>query len=461
LIAATLLSRGYTTAAGSVRTSRFIGLLLVWAAVINVMAVLLFDGLLRRALRLHPPAIVLDLVVAAAYIVLAIALLSAVGVNLTGIVATSAVVTAVIAFSLQDTLGNIMGGVAVQTDRSIHIGDWIRIGDVEGRVTQIRWRHTSIETRAWDTVLLPNTVLTKSQVTVLGRRTDQPQQRRQAVAFNVDYRYSPTLVIDTIESALRGESLPNVATTPPPQCIMIDFKDSYGAYLARYWLTDMNRSDATDSVVRSRIYAALRRANIDPSIPAQHVFVTQDETTRKDRKETEETTRRIDALRRVDLFDALTDDERRELAGRLGVAPFVRGEMMVRQGASGDWMYLLVRGSAEVRVTSDDGRATTTLATLNPGDFFGEMALIVGGERAASVVAMSDCTCYRLDKRDFQDILSRRPAIAEQIAQTLAKRRTELEAAREGLNEQAKRDRQRDSERDLLARIRRFFDVPA
>jgi CRP-like cAMP-binding protein len=399
--------------------------------------------------------------VAVAWIVVAISLLGAVGVNLTGIVATSAVVTAVIAFSLQDTLGNIMGGVAVQMDRSLHIGDWIRVGEIEGRVTQIRWRHTAIETRAWDTVLIPNTQLTKTNVTVLGRRTDEPVQRRQAVPFNVDFRYSPTHVIDVVEAALRGQTLPGVASRPQPNCIMIDFKDSYGTYAARYWLTDMNIADVTDSLIRSRVYAALRRAGIDPSIPAQHVFLTRDEQSRRGRKEGEELRRRVDALARVDLFDAMTDEERREIAGRLRVVPYLRGETIMQQGTRGDWLYVLQRGSAEVRVASDDGRASTTLATLHAGDFFGEMALMLDGQRSASVVALTDCACYRLDKHDFMEIVRQRPVIAEEMARTLAKRRTELEAAKEGLNEQARRERQTSTERDLLARIRRFFDAGA
>src|SRR6185503_8258542 len=142
-------------------------------------------------------------------------------------------------------------------------------------------------TRNWDTVLIPNTAITKSQVTVLGRRAGQPHQRRQAVAFNVDFRHSPTEVIDVVEAALRGETLAGVASAPQPQCIMQEYRDSYGAYAARYWLTDMGSSDVTDSLVRSRVYGALRRAGIDPSIPAQHVFLTRDEASRRDRKEGE------------------------------------------------------------------------------------------------------------------------------------------------------------------------------
>jgi CRP-like cAMP-binding protein len=87
------------------------------------------------------------------------------------------------------------------------------------------------------------------------------------------------------------------------------------------------------------------------------------------------------------------------------------------------------------------------------------MALMLDGQRSASVVALADCACYRLDKHDFMEIVQRRPGIAEEIARTLATRRTELAAAKEGLNEQAKRDRQQRTEVDLLARIRRFFDA--
>src|SRR6266700_3102229 len=130
LTAAALLVDGLSSDSPSYHWVRFIGLLLLTVAVINVAAVLLFDVILT-AIRLRPPDIVRDLLIAVAYIAATISLLSLIGVNLTGIVATSAVVTAVIGFSLQDTLGNIMGGMAVQLDQSIRIGDWIKLGESE------------------------------------------------------------------------------------------------------------------------------------------------------------------------------------------------------------------------------------------------------------------------------------------------------------------------------------------
>ncbi|HYY42346.1 MAG TPA: mechanosensitive ion channel domain-containing protein, partial [Pyrinomonadaceae bacterium] len=127
-------------------------------AIINVASVLVFEVLLA-VVRLRPPRILRDLLLAATYIVVGIALLSQSGVNLSGIIVTSTVITAAVAFSLQDTLGNVMGGLALQMERTITVGDWIRVGTDEGQVKEIRWRQTSIETRNWDTIVIPNSVL--------------------------------------------------------------------------------------------------------------------------------------------------------------------------------------------------------------------------------------------------------------------------------------------------------------
>lgn len=290
-------------------------------AIINVASVLVFD-LLLDGLRLKPPRIMRDLLIALSYIIVAFMLLSRSGFDLTGIVATSAVITAIIGFSLQDTLGNIMGGMALQMERTIGVGDWVRMPDKqEGRVTEIRWRQTSIETRDWDTVVIPNSILMKGQVTVLGRRIGMPRQRRRWVYFNVDFRYAPTDVIDTVKQALNAEPIPNVAHQPAPDCIVVDFKDSYAHYAVRYWLTDMAVDEPTDSTVRSRIHAALRRAGMPLSIPAQSVFITEEGELRRERKRGEEIMKRVEALRCVDLFNPLTDEERRELAGKLGDVP--------------------------------------------------------------------------------------------------------------------------------------------
>lgn len=432
-------------------------LLLVCLALINVGGVLVFDVALAAA-RLRPPRIMRDLLIALAYVVTGIALLAEAGFNPTGIIATSALLTAVIGLSFQDTLGNTMGGLALQLERSVSVGDWVKIDQQEGRIVDIRWRHTSIETRNWDTILIPNSVLMKSQVTVLGRRGGSATPHRQWVYFNVDFRYAPTEVADAVVTALLAEPIENVAADPRPQCIVVDFHDSYARYAVRYWLTDLAQTDPTDSVVRARVYFALRRAGIPLSIPARTLFLTEDDEGRRERKSREEAERRAEALVRVELFRTLTDAERLELAARLKDAPFTRGEAMTRQGAEAHWLYIIRSGEADVRFTGEDG-LTCKVASLGAGDFFGEMGLMTGAPRTATVFARTDVDCYRLDKESFKDILNRRPEIAEDISHILARRRAQLDAVREGLSEEATRQRMKNHQGDLLRRIRNFFSL--
>src|SRR6185436_9461244 len=141
------------------------------------------------------PRILQDVLVASSALVAVFMLASRAGLNLSGLIATSAVLTAVIGLAFQDTLGNLVGGLAIQLDDSVRLDDWIKVGDIVGRVSEIRWRYTAIETRNWETVVLPNSVLVKNQVMVLGRRKGEPVQLRRWIYFNVDFRYPPSEVL--------------------------------------------------------------------------------------------------------------------------------------------------------------------------------------------------------------------------------------------------------------------------
>jgi len=451
---AIMLSVGTAPETITFRSVKWISLLAESIAIINLASVFLFDIALN-SIKAKPPRILRDLLIATAYLVIAFILLSRSGFDLTGIVATSAVITAVIGFSLADTLGNIMGGMALQMEHTINVGDWVRIEQVEGRVKEIRWRQTSIETRDWDTIVFPNSVLMRGRVTLLGHRTGEPRQHRQWVYFNVDFRYAPSDVIQAVDAALNAEPIPRVAQTPAPHCLVIDFKESYSAFAVRYWLTDLSQTDPTDSLVRSRIYSALRRADIPLSIPARSLFVTEETEKRRERKLGLEVRKRVEALKRVELFHELTAEELRELATRLKVAPFVRGEVLTKQGAEAHWLYIIIKGTAEVHVTVDGH--TENVGSLSEGEFFGEMGMMTGERRTATVAALSDMVCYRLDKSALQDIISHRPEIAEDISHVLARRRVELEAVLEELNEESKRLRMGHTQSALLDRIREFF----
>ena len=99
----------------------------------------------------------------------------------------------------------MLGGIALQLDDSIHVGDWLQLpSGQQGKVKAIRWRHTVVETRNWDTVIVPNSALLNDNIVILGEREDQPTQHRMWVYFNVDFRYSPEEVINVVEDALQS-----------------------------------------------------------------------------------------------------------------------------------------------------------------------------------------------------------------------------------------------------------------
>jgi CRP-like cAMP-binding protein len=338
-------------------------------------------------------------------------------------------------------------------ERTIRIGDWIRIDDLEGRVKEIRWRQTSIETRNWDTVVIPNSQLMKGKVTLLGRRSAAPVQHRQWVYFAVDLGRSPTKVIETVETALRAEPIPCVAAAPEIQCIVTEYKSGDAIYAVRYWLTDLSQPDPTDSLIRTRVYAALRRADIPLSVPTQSILL--DSQSPHERRQTEDMEHRIEALSKVELFSPLTADEKRELASAMINAPFVKDEALTRQGAEAHWLYIIRKGEVKVRVAVEGVNQDVT--SLGPGDYFGEMGMMTGQPRASSVIAKTDVKCYRLGKEAFQAILQRRPELVEDLSRTLARRRVELEAVREEASEEALRERVQKTQGAVLRRIREFF----
>ncbi len=436
---------------------------LLFARVLGVLLVgiLVFDVALFR-LRIDVVDIARDLVMGIGYTFAVGFTLHHAGLQVSSILASGAVVTIVLGLSLQATLGNAIGGLALQADGSIREGDWIRLGDgTEGRVVSVRWRHTVVETRNWDTVVVPNAKLLAESFTILGKRTGQPLLHRMWVYFDVDYRTSPEKVIETVDHALRAAPIPGVAEDPPPNCVCLSLgKEGHASvarYGARYYLNDLFLDDPTNSRVNARIFAALRRAAIPLAVPASTVFVTEDKEKRRLRKAEEELARRRVMLAGLPLFAALTEREREDLLPKLHPAPFATGEVITRQGATAHWLYILAEGEAEVAVLHDG--ADSAIARLHAPDLFGEAGLLTGEPRNATVTAASPVLCLRLDKEDFRATLTARPEIATEFSRVLTERKLSRSSREAGLDADGKHPTH-DAERSLtLARIQRFFGL--
>ncbi len=450
-------------------------------------------GILLPAVGVELPMIVSDLIVGAGYVVVTFVILSHHGVDPTGALVSGAVVSAVLAISLQSTLGNVVGGVALQLDGSVREGDWIQLENgKQGRVRSVRWRHTVIETRDWSTIIVPNAQLLANTITILGKRDGRAVPQRMWVWFNVDYRFAPGRVIQAVTEALHAAPIENVADDPRPSVVCMDFthdgRESVATYAVRYWIQDLATDDPTSSRVRARIYAALQRAQIPLAVPAHTAFVELKDEARTARRLDRRLDERFAALKTVHLFHALTDDELRTLAAGMSHVMYTTGEILTRQGAIAHWLYVMTSGAVDIRVTVDPtggsaprpaggavGVPTPRLAALDPAgpggvpeqsvvvahstapDFFGEMGLMTGEPRSADVIATCEVDCFRLGKDTFKTVLLGRPEIVTELSSKLASRRVELIAAREGLDASSKQQREASERERILRGIKAFF----
>jgi hypothetical protein len=270
------------------------------------------------------------------------------------------------------------------------------------------------------------------------------------VNLRVHFRYPPARVRDVVVEAVRAQ--PFVREDPAPDCVLMDFKDDACTYACRYWMDDFQRDDSMDSAVRTAIWYALHRAGMEIPFPSMNINVTEMNEDREQRKQDEDYARRVDALSRVDVFRALDAEKIDRLARRLRLAPFGPGEVILREGDPGDSLYVLQSGEVAVRVNILGQARDVT--TLKAGQFFGEMSLMTGESRSATIVAKTDVECYIVSKDAFQEILEQKPELAATISEILVQR----EAALGGLEDVSGPIRVGEPQQ-LLPRIAAFFGI--
>ncbi|MDK2124424.1 mechanosensitive ion channel family protein [Parachitinimonas caeni] len=410
--------------------------------------------LLLPAIGVRVPQILEDVIVSVGYLAWGLVRLRYAGLDLSQIVTTSTIITAVLAFSMQDTLGNVLSGIALQLDSSIELGQWVKVGDISGRVVQIGWRSTQIETRNGETAVVPNAWLMKNTFSVIGKQLGELKVWRRWVYFEVDWECPPQHVMDAATQGVRDARIEFVATEPAPQAVLMELSNGVARYALRYWLTNPQVDDPTDSQVRAHVVASLLRHGFALSIHSHNVLMTKDNDKTMAAKLAKDLQARIKALSEMDLLAAASEAERTKIAEQLNFAPFETGDIITRQGAIAHWLYILTVG--EVEVWKDFGTADAQmLGRLTASSFFGEMGLMTGAPRSATVVAVSYCECYKLDKAVFQQALHQRPELAEAISQVLA---TRLEANRNKVNNSSVAPIT-PHHTELLARMKHFFGL--
>lgn len=401
-------------------------------------------------LGLRPPRILEELLILLAYAAWVLLRLSAGGLDLGSLVASTAVITAILAFAMQDTLGNILSGLALQLDHSIHIGDWLLVDDVSGQVIQVQWRHTAVRTLYGELVLIPNSQLMKSRVILTGGPS--VPQRLRTVKFYCGFNTPPGAIIAEIQRTLAAADMPGIANDPAPVCMITEFCNGVPEYAVRYWLTDPSSPGASDSLIRQHLHAIFSRRGWRMAAPAYDLSIGSGPRPSADAA-AQEMSRRMGVLDTLPLFNLLTPEEREQLAAGLEATPYVAGSLITRQHDQGDCLFILVEGQVDVWLENNGRRSS--LAILEPVEIMGEMSLLTGEPRSATLTARSDVECYVLGKESFQRTLQNRPELADAFASLLAARSQQ----RTELHEKMQQVPQAQKQAAILTRMRNLFGL--
>lgn len=431
----------------------FLELLTLLLSIGRSCFILAFDVVLGRRLHQPLPAIIRDILQGVVYAGVTVVTLRAVGVDTGSLLTTSALLTAVVGLSLQDTLGNVFAGLAIQAQRPFDIGDWIQLNDggpIVGRVVEINWRATRVITRDDVELIVPNASLAKAPIANYSKPTSLV---RRNLYFQGPYGVPPGQVMAAIAEGLHD--LPHVEADPAPNALVASFDDSGIRYWVRYYTRDFQRCEVTDAEVRARIWYALDRHGISIPFPIRTVRMDMVDPA-QERARGYET--RSAALAAVDLFKALPEAALTQLASASEIRRFTAGELILRQGERGDELFVIERGDVSILYTAPREARPTVLAELTRGDFFGEMGLMTGEERTASVRADTECELVVVNKDAFAPVLDHHPELAEQISRLLVARQDKLADHLESLPP-SRRAEAEDRSSQLLGKIRDFFSL--
>jgi small-conductance mechanosensitive channel/CRP-like cAMP-binding protein len=359
------------------------------------------------------------------------------------IIATSTVVSVIVGLALQDTLGNFFAGLSIHIEQPFHILDAIRIGDMLGRVEAVTWRTTAIRTNNNTVILLPNSKVAREALEIYPFNS----LNRRVFSFPAPYSIAPQKIIPLVRDTVR--TVPNVAPEKTPVVRISNFSDSSITYEILYWVKDYMWIHDIDAKIREHIWYVYSRNQIEIPFPIRHVLLEQQEPRMKSQDDGYER-----VIASVDIFEPLTFTEREAVVKSLIKYAYAPGEAIIRCGDPGDSMFIICRGRVEVQLPSNNGDLKH-VAVLEPGNFFGEMALLTGEPRNADVYALDEVEVLEIRKPVIQQLFGENAGLAEALSHKITERQVGLAEHSRAMSEDVKQAQKET----ILRRIKRFFSL--
>ncbi len=365
----------------------------------------------------------------------------------------------VLGFALRSLIADVFTGLAINLDRSFVIGDWVQVnegvsGVVIGQIREIGWRCTSLQTEEKTIVVIPNGLLGLERMVNITR---PPSAKRYEFSVTVEFSVPPARVKRVLMAALTGlDDTPGFDTGIAP-VVLIEGTSSLGVeYLLRYWIHPWEPVSPTtaEDHVYSAVLANLHTAGIALAYPKRDIYTANMPTRQFDDHRTSDLAK---LLGETDLFSPLSRDDLADLAAKMVRDKLPAGKTLVREGARGKSLYILIEGLLDVFVDTDHGEER--VGRIHPGECFGEMSLLTGERRSATIRPAVESVVYEVRKKAVRELMERRPALADILARLLAERQLGTELALHQSEEDHQHEQVEGFASQLVSRMREFLEI--
>ena len=365
------------------------------------------------------------------------------------LLAGSGIAAIVLGFATQDLFGGIIAGIALQISRPYKVGDWLQIQDRFAEVMEINWRSTRLRTNDGIYLDIPNYAVARGTIINLHYPTSTHAMR---LRVGIDYNVPPNRVKDSLRRATVGAE--GVMPEPAPKVFVIDFADSAVTYEIKFWMGNHAAYNDICDAIRTNIWYELKRQRITIPFPIRTLQVER----RRQHSVPEGHAEAQSILRGEPLFDCLDDTQLENVLHSARINHYGRGERVIEEGAEGDSMFIVLRGTVHVSVLRNG--VNIRLGTMRSGDCFGEMSLLTGEPRSATIRADADCEVLEISKEVMAGVMRDSPQCLTQLSEILAKRKLEGEGiVRDATRPDDQRNIEREYRASFLRRLRTVFEL--
>lgn len=382
---------------------------------------LALDLLMARTTGRQVPKILKHIIgIAAALLALLLSINVVYSGAFTGLIALSSVIAVVIGLALRPIILDIFSGLSANLDAAFHIGDWIEVhgrnggGSYTGWVEEINWRTTHLKTRSGNLIICPNSTLSTAIITNFSRPLRLSRYDiRVELPPEIEPERARRILLAAVQATLDVDDGPSSGKNP--DVLITELEASGVEYWIRFWLDPSLQSyDAAIDLVSRSVLRHLQLAGIPL---AENVILHRE---KREILNSANPASRAEVLGQVALFSGVLSETLESLAGKLSLHGFTRGDILIREGAADNDMFLLVEGAVEVLITVDGKEVT--VARMQAGDYFGEMSLLTGEPRTATIRAVTGGMAYRISRAAIAPALDSDPALMDLLSRNLAER---------------------------------------